>query len=268
MTNDTILNELPHIWICADWHFCHDREFVWGVRGFESIEQMNNAIIQRHNSIVRPDEDVYVLGDLILGGANKLEEGLNLIKQMNGKLHIVRGNHDTNERWKAYMNLPNVVEQQNSLYLKYKKYYFYMSHYPSLTGNLEKEKLKQMTLNLYGHTHQKSHFYEDRPYMYCTCMDAHDCYPCNLNDIIIEMKDKMKECKEMATGITPHDACVKKDIPSAPYDIWKKNEEFRQNYCEKCVHYHIACGGPEFLRTKCPDNIKYRRDPPDGGYYG
>lgn len=79
--------------------------------------------------------------------------------------------------------------------LDYKKYHFYMSHFPTLTGNLEKESLKQMTLNLYGHTHQNSNFYEDRPYMYHVGVDSHDGYPVSLDKIIEEMNDKVEECK-------------------------------------------------------------------------
>ena len=146
--------------------------------------------------------------------------------------------------------------------------HFYMSHYPSLTGNLEKESLKQMTLCLFGHTHQKEHFFEDRPYMYHVGVDAHNCYPCNLTDIIQEMKEKVKECERAAgDGITPHDVSVKEDVPK-PYEAWQAADAYRNRYCDKCIHYRISCGGPGLLRAECPPDIKYRRDPPDGGYYG
>lgn len=34
-----------------------------------------------------------------------------------------------------------------------------------------------MTLNLFGHTHQTSNFYEDKIYMRHVGMDSHSCYP-------------------------------------------------------------------------------------------
>ena len=182
------------IWVTSDWHFGHDREFIWKARGFDSVEQMNEWIIFHHNKLVQPEDDVYVLGDLMLGD---LAAGLACIKRLNGKLHIVRGNHDTDKRWEAYSNeFPNIVEMQNAIYLKYNKHHFYMSHFPSLTGNLEKESLKQMTLNLFGHTHQKDNFYMDMPYMYHVGVDSHDCKPVLLDDIIKEMYEKVEECKE------------------------------------------------------------------------
>ena len=181
------------IWLTSDWHFNHDREFIWEARGFDSVEQMNEWIVFHHNKLVQPDDHVYVLGDLMLGDS---VAGINYIKRMNGQLHIVRGNHDTDRRWELYKELPNVVEMQNAMYLKYRKHHFYLSHYPTLTGNLEKESLTQMTLNLYGHTHQVSNFYMDMPYMYHVGVDSHDCKPVLLDDIIEEMRAKVEECKQ------------------------------------------------------------------------
>ena len=183
------------IYLTSDWHFNHNREFVFAPRGFQSIEEMNQALIQRHNAIVTPEDDVYVLGDLLLGGGNSLNEGLALIAQMNGSLHLLRGNHDTDTRWAAYASLPNVVEQAVALYLPYKKYHFYLSHFPTLTSNLEKETLKQATLNLYGHTHQKTNFFNDMPSMYHCGVDSHNCEPVLLDQIIQDMENEVTKCK-------------------------------------------------------------------------
>jgi len=54
-----------------------------------------------------------------------------------------------------------------------------------------------MTLNLYGHTHQRTNFFEDRPYMYHVGVDSHDCYPVSLDKVIEDMNLKVKECIEM-----------------------------------------------------------------------
>lgn len=179
------------IYVTSDWHLGHNREFIWRARGYSSIVEMNQIIIDKYNSIVKPEDDVYVLGDCCLG----VPENVELIKQFNGQLHLVRGNHDTNVRWTMYKELPNVVETQNAIYLDYRKYHFFMSHFPSLTGNLEKESLHQMTLNLYGHTHQTENFFNDMPYMYHCGVDSHNCYPVLLDDIIEQMKNKVEECK-------------------------------------------------------------------------
>lgn len=185
----------PKIYFTSDWHFNHDREFIWKQRGFSSVEEMNEEIIKRHNSIISNNDIVYCLGDCCLGGTNSLNNNKELIERLNGQIYIIRGNHCTDNRINMYKTCKNIIDcDKDAFRLKYNGYHFYMSHYPTLTGNLEKESLKQMTLNLYGHTHQKTNFYEDRPYMYHVGVDSHDCYPILLDDIIQEMKNKMNEC--------------------------------------------------------------------------
>ena len=178
------------IYLISDLHFGHDREFIWKVRGYESIAQMNDRQVEKWNAVVDNNDDVYVLGDVMLGDSKNIE----YIKQLNGKIHIILGNHDTLTREKMYRELPNVVEvAEVGIRLKYKKHHFIMTHYPMMTGNLEKESLKQMSLNLYGHTHQLTNFYNDMPFMYHVGVDSHNGYPVLIDDIIKEMYQKVQE---------------------------------------------------------------------------
>ncbi len=225
------------IFITSDLHIGHDKDFVWKARGYKSVKEMNTNLIQKWNNLVDDDDDVYVLGDLILGDKSNIE----YLKELKGKIHIVLGNHDTTQRQMLYKELPNVVEMSYAIMLKYKKYHFFMTHFPSLTGNIEKESLKQMTLNLYGHTHQKNNFYNDLPYMYHVGVDSHVGHPVPLDDIIEDMREKMKE-----------------------YNILKKEEDIKQPRCSKCIYEPISCGENDFYK----DCKKYKREPSDGGFYG
>jgi calcineurin-like phosphoesterase family protein len=181
------------IYLTSDTHFGHDREFLWGPRGFKSIEEHDETIIANWNAVVGPEDDVYVLGDIMLGTTDNIR----YVSQLKGRLHIVLGNHDTSTREKLYKELPNVVEvAEVGIRLNYKKYHFVLTHYPMLTGNLEKESLKQMSLNLYGHTHQLTNFYMDLPYLYHVGVDSHNGYPVLVDDIIDEMNKKVRECIE------------------------------------------------------------------------
>ena len=38
-----------NIWFTSDLHFCHDKEFLYKPRGFNSIEEHDTAIIQNWN---------------------------------------------------------------------------------------------------------------------------------------------------------------------------------------------------------------------------
>ena len=74
---------MSKIYLTSDWHFNHDREFIWHARGFDSVYLMNEAIIERHNAIVNPEDDVYALGDLCLGRAGMGLAKHALIEKMN-----------------------------------------------------------------------------------------------------------------------------------------------------------------------------------------
>lgn len=187
------------IYLSSDLHFNHDREFIWGARGFSSVNEMNEAIIERFNSVVSSEDTVYLLGDICLGGGTKevLEENKKLIERLNGELIILRGNHDSNSRVEMYKTCKNVISAGEwATMIDYRKYHFYMSHFPTLTTNLEKESLHQCTCNLFGHTHQKNNFNMGIPSYYHVGVDSHDCYPISLNNIIEEMKIEFNKCLE------------------------------------------------------------------------
>jgi len=161
------------IFVTSDFHFNHNKEFVYKKRGFETVEDMNEAIIDAVNSVVTYHDDLYILGDLMLGDNDKGLECLKRIKCNN--LHIVYGNHDTDTRKALYQTLPqNIVEADHALVLKYDKLHYYFSHYPTLTGNISKEHLHQMTLNVHGHTHQDNVFLDKNkyPFMFHAGVDS------------------------------------------------------------------------------------------------
>lgn len=177
------------IYITSDWHFLHDKDFVYKPRGFQTCEEMNKTLIDNFNEIVQPNDDIYVLGDCLLGGASQLEKGLGLMSWLNGKLHLIRGNHCTDKRWAAYKELDNVVEIETAMYLKYGKYHFYLSHFPSLCSNYDDKGLKHCTINLCGHTHTTNPFADmDKGLIYHVEVDAHDNYPICIDKVIEDLK--------------------------------------------------------------------------------
>lgn len=183
------------IYFTSDLHFCHDREFLFKPRGFSNVDEMNEAIVKRWNDTVGENDTVYILGDLMLKDNAK---GIEYINRLNGIKHIIYGNHDTASRIELYHNaLKDVVQLSYAEMVDYNGYHFFCTHYPCLTGTLEKESLKQMTCNLFGHTHSKDKFYNDMPFMYNVALDAHNCTPVSIDEIISDMKVKVEECKSM-----------------------------------------------------------------------
>ena len=182
---------MGNIFATSDLHLGHDRAFVWGARGFKSIEEHDAEIIKRWNEVVTAEDDVYILGDLMLGDN---AHGIHCLSQLNGKLHILTGNHCTSARQKLYHTLENMVEFCGcATTIKYKKKQLYLSHYPTITSNMEANP-HQAVFNLYGHTHQTTNFYNGQPFMYHVGVDSHNCYPVLLDDVITEIKNEIDAC--------------------------------------------------------------------------
>ena len=178
------------IYLSSDLHFGHDREFLWGPRGFNSIEENDNTILKNFKEILKDEDDLYLLGDLMLLDN---ESGIEKLKQIPGKIHIILGNHDSSDRIKLYEQLPQVQEIVYATKIKYKKCHFFLSHYPTITSNMEANP-HQAVFSLYGHTHQTTNFYNGQPFMYHVGVDSHNCYPVLLDDAITEIKNEINVC--------------------------------------------------------------------------
>ena len=182
---------MSKIFFTSDTHFNHDREFVYSPRGFKTIQEMNGTLVIYWNETVGNDDDIYVLGDFFLGtDFNYIQEVLN---KLNGRIHLVTGNHDTLSKITEYTSWNNIVEIADALRIRYKKREFFLCHYPVLTASLEQDPDKAV-INLFGHTHSKDKFYEDRPYMYNVAVDANDNKPVEIEEILTAFNNKVKEC--------------------------------------------------------------------------
>lgn len=184
-----------NVWFSSDLHFCHDREFLYKPRGFNDIQEHDEAIMERWNQVVKPNDVVYILGDLML---NNNQLGITFINYLNGYKYIILGNHDTDARQQLYMtSLNNVVDITYASVIQHHKYKFYLSHYPTITSNVDEKHFSQHLFNLYGHTHQKTNFYNDIPWIYHVGMDSHNCTPVHIDQIIADCKAKYNECAAM-----------------------------------------------------------------------
>lgn len=147
---------------------------------------MNDTIIKNFNSIITEKDDLYLLGDNFLG---ELESGISLFNQLPGKIHLIWGNHCTDNRKIAMSQCHNVVEIIGFAgMLHYHKYHFYLSHYPTATTNFDiKKPLKARILALGGHTHSKNLF--EPCGSYNVAIDAHNNMPVSIDEIIKDFKE-------------------------------------------------------------------------------
>ena len=175
------------VWVTSDLHLGHDKEFVWKARGFSSVGEMNETIIKKINNFVNEADTLYILGDLALCPTDEAKYWLSQIKCKN--IVVIIGNHDTDVRIKLYEELGFKVQFGGRL--KYGKYHFFLSHYPTLTANPGEDKLTLAHINLYGHTHVNYTWNTNFPFSYHVGCDAHICHPVSLDYIIEDLKENL-----------------------------------------------------------------------------
>lgn len=75
----------------SDWHYSHGNILHFDNRPFKNIQEMNSILIERWNSVVSPEDAVYVLGDMFWG---TISEAITVLDQLNGQKFLIKGNHD------------------------------------------------------------------------------------------------------------------------------------------------------------------------------
>ena len=81
------------IFFTSDTHFGHHNIIKYCRRPFQTWWEMDKVIIENWNSIVGKNDEVYHLGDFALYG-KKHGYAINTAEQLNGKIYLIRGNHD------------------------------------------------------------------------------------------------------------------------------------------------------------------------------
>ena len=165
------------IWFTSDFHFNHDKDFIYRPRGFSNVVEMNRALLENYNSLVKPEDTVYILGDCCLCDT---EASIEILKALNGKKYLAFGNHDTDNRLKRFAQ-ENIFEDIKFGYrLRIGNKTLVLTHYPSLVANPN----ENWTLNFYGHTHTADRFelFGDSA-CYNVGVDAHDNCPVCLDEI-------------------------------------------------------------------------------------
>lgn len=170
------------IYFLSDLHFCHDKDFVYKSRGFNSIEEMNEEILRRWNNIVNEEDEVYVLGDIAL---SDVDTAIEYIKQLKGKIHLIRGNHCTDSKVEKFKELKNVVDIKFADMIKYRKWNFYLSHYPAIMGVVEDQ---SKIWCLAGHTHSTDKFENGKNKVYNVACDAHNCTPIEIENVLNDIR--------------------------------------------------------------------------------
>jgi calcineurin-like phosphoesterase family protein len=139
----------------SDLHFGHKNIISFDDRPFKSIEEMDSDLIKRWNNKVRKKDLVYVLGDMIW---RNNDYATNILKQLNGRIILIKGNHD---KWinntknkellvgiKDYDEIEVILKDgsKKRCVLSHYPIHFYNGHYNG-------------AVMLYGHVHNTREMY-------------------------------------------------------------------------------------------------------------
>lgn len=135
------------IYYTADLHFGYE-PLVAG-RGFASAAEMDAALVEAWNRVVTPADTVYLVGDI---GWNGGYVPCRTLAKLNGRKHLIRGNHDTGYRdapllYRYFESVTDFLEIDDG------RHHIFLSHYPMLFS-------KPSGYMIHGHLHASGQFHD------------------------------------------------------------------------------------------------------------
>lgn len=169
------------IYYVSDMHFGRDHPLL--LRGYETIELMTQALIEKWNKKVRDEDIVYIVGDI---ADNSHADISQYIKALNGKKRLIIGNQD--RTWYAKMTEESKKELFESIS-------FYeeiedngsrvvLCHYPMM----EWLSSKKGTVMVHGHTHSSKEmmyweYLKKQKNILNAGVDVNNLEPCTLEEL-------------------------------------------------------------------------------------
>ena len=193
---------MGEIFLTSDLHINHNKDFLWGVRGFANVTEMNEAIVENWNKVVRPEDVVWNLGDIALSDT---EGAIPYLQALNGTQYWLLGNHDSYNRMRTICQAcPNIIVPRHTYAttIKHDKLNIYLSHYPTITSNYDADKpFERHVFSLHGHTHQTTNWLDpNNPFLYHVGLDSHNYTPVTLENVINDIRECWKVWKVTNRG--------------------------------------------------------------------
>ena len=180
---------MPAVFLTSDTHFGHAgvcrfmrSDGVTKLRPWDDPHEMDEAMIERWNDQVRPNDKVYHLGDVVIN-----RKSLATLARLNGDKVLIRGNHDIfrDDEYRQYFRELRAYHVMNGMIL---------SHIP-----LHPESLGRFGSNIHGHLHANrvmkprgvdartgEILYSDEidPRYHCVCVEQIEFTPILFEDVL------------------------------------------------------------------------------------
>jgi calcineurin-like phosphoesterase family protein len=158
---------MADIWVISDTHFNHANilKFERGdgtkVRNFDSVDHMNQTMIDNWNSVVKPGDKVYHLGDVFFGNKDDFKK---LWPKLNGSKRLIFGNHD-DATWLS----SGGFFQKTAMWRVFGDWGLLFTHVPVHPSTLTESRFDgKPMLNVHGHIHANPS--PQGPYK-CVCVE-------------------------------------------------------------------------------------------------
>ena len=179
------------LFFSSDFHIGHEAIIKHSERPFETVEEMEEEIVSRWNSLVTKQDWGVLVGDTFweMNQAKDTERAAAFIKRLNGTIMLIEGNHD----YRCVRRLEPVRRQIASL--THGEYSFAACHYPMLSWN----RSHHGRICVHGHTHQKTKISEHPTgkALIHIGVDAWDFYPVSAEEVVAcaEVAKKLPDIK-------------------------------------------------------------------------
>jgi calcineurin-like phosphoesterase family protein len=151
------------------------------MRPFETIEEHDEILVQRWNSVVRPQDKVYHLGDVVMNRSS-----LPIVSRLNGRKILIKGNHDKFTA-KEYVDA-GFEDIQGAVVFKSG---FMLTHIPVHTCELERWRM-----NIHGHHHNNFRLKDDLRYICVSMERLPDWTPVSWDWILAEIERRNLNVQE------------------------------------------------------------------------
>jgi calcineurin-like phosphoesterase family protein len=166
------------IFFTADTHFGHGGALGLYRRPFASVAAMDDAMVERWNDTVAPDDEIWHLGDVAVGprtpgpAAAFAERLAARLAGLHGRKHLVTGNNDPDSAraWPGWASVQAYAEISLDGRL------FVLCHYALRSWN----GMGRGAINLHGHSHGRL---PPMPRQFDVGVDARNFRPVTLADL-------------------------------------------------------------------------------------
>ena len=191
ITSDT---HYGHKNICrgvTDWRTQDGEVPVGSTRDFETIEQMNERLVNAINNVVGQDDTLIMLGDVSFGGFENI--GIFLDRLICKNIHLILGNHDTHIENNRENIQSRFLSVQHYLEVNINDKNFVLCHYPLQSWN----GLNKGVIQLHGHVHLPANRKFGNGKRLDVGVDGNDMVPYSI-DAIIKIMNKIPVGSDMS----------------------------------------------------------------------